>query len=615
MQETPDRNGTIGFEKPRPSRRMPIVKASLIAVICLCGAIAAVTVLSIVQPPAPEPFTPPSSTPLGKFRTAAVAADGEPCSQIGRDMLLEGGNAMDAAVAALFCIGVVHPQSAGIGGGFLLTVYDSKTGQGRCLNARETAPMHATQSMFQGNASLSQKGALSLGVPGEVAGYWEAHQKYGRLNWSRLVEPSISLAKNGVPVTWHMAAALAQEGPKFKDDPSMKEFIDPKTGQPLKEGDLLQRPVFAETLQRIADNGVNEFYNGSTAQRLVQDVRARGGILTLEDLQNYRPEWQEPVRVHLSGDLTVLASPLPGSGDLAGFILSILDRYRHGSDGVANRSAAFDALTYHRIGEAFKHAYAQRTRLGDPCETCNATMVEEILQVVKNLTLPEFADEAFEKIDDATTSQDPAFYGAVQWQPEDHGTSHVSVLDGDGLAVSATTTINLYFGANFASEQTGIILNDEMDDFSSPNITSAFSIPPSPANFIEPGKRPLSSMVPIVAYRSDTNQTRIVVGAAGGTKITTSVVYTMIRNLWFGETIKEAIDSMRIHHQLFPMTFQYESDFPAQLADSLRDRGHTTSTYLRGAVVSAVTIEDDGFIYANTDWRKTGIAAGIDPVD
>jgi len=235
--------------------------------------------------------------------------------------------------------------------------------------------------------------------------------------------------------------------------------------------------------------------------------------------------------------------------------------------------------------------------------------------LVANLTSKTFAGETYARINDSFTSNDPAHYGAVTYTPDDSGTTHISVLDKNGLAVSVTSTVNLYFGAGFISEQTGILLNDQMDDFSSPNITNYFGVPPSPINFIAPGKRPLSSMSPSIVSDTQTGRVRMVIGAAGGTTITTSTTNTIIRHLWFGETIKEAIDSHRMHHQLFPMSVQYEEGFPQVVVNDMTARGHNTTATLSLAVVAGIAVGNDGLVYANSDFRKRGDVAGIDPVD
>ncbi|XP_046440696.1 scoloptoxin SSD14-like isoform X1 [Daphnia pulex] len=590
-----------------PSKKVMLMAAAAVGFICAVGLALALTFVGAGVDPDP-PFAPPSPSRLGKFKTAAVSSDGTPCSTIGRDVLADGGNAVDAAIATVFCIGAVNPQSAGIGGGFHMTLYDPVTRQARSLDAREVAPIAATEDMFKGNSTISQRGGLAVAVPGELAGYWAAHQEYGKLPWSRLVLPTAEMVEKGVPVNSHQANSLQGEKKIVLAEPSLQIFVNEKTGKVKKEGDIVKNPALAQTLRMIARAGVGVFYNGTLGDRLVEDIQRKGGIITKQDLMQYRPDWKDPIKVELHNNMTLYSMPPPGSGVLTAFILNILDGHLIGEKtGKQSR----DPTNYHRIAEAFKHAYAQRTKLADP------RFVPEVNELTKNLSSEALAAETYAKINDLLTSNDPAFYGAVTYNPDDQGTSHISVLDGNGMAVAITSTVNLRFGAGWISEQTGILMNDEMDDFSSPNVTNYFGVPPSPANFIVPGKRPLSSMTPTIIVNSLTGKVRSVIGAAGGTKITTATAYAIIRNLWFGETIKEAIDSPRMHHQLFPMNFQYENGFPMDIVRNMTARGHnvTGGEYAGGAVICGITVEADGFIYANSDWRKSGDVDGLDPVN
>lgn len=584
-----------------------LIKATVgtLSILCILGLTIGLVFYAVVNEPE-MPFGPPSASKLGKYETAAVSSDAVPCSAIGKDVLVEGGNAVDAAIAAMFCTGTVHPHTSGIGGGFFMTIYDPATKTGWSLDSREVAPLAATANMFNGNSSLSQKGGLAVAVPGEIAGFWKAHQRFGKLPWSRLILPSVIIAETGITVSRHLANALSDKSDEIKAEPSMWYFLNEETGQVLEEDDVFRRPAFAQTLRDIASYGIESFYNGTIGDRLVEDIHKRNGIITKEDLMQYSADWMEPVRVQLKDNLVMYSMPPPGSGVLAAYILNILDLFAQENE---NQVSDTEPLTYHRMAEAFKHAYAQRTKLADP------RFVPEVSELASNLTSEEWAIDTRAKINDSFTSNDPAYYGAVTYTPDDKGTSHTSVLDADGMAVSATTTVNLYFGAGFTSEQTGIIPNDEMDDFSSPNVTNAFGVPPSEANFIQPGKRPLSSMTPTIIVDSATGKVRSVVGASGGTKITTAVVYTIIQNLWFGKTIKEAIDRPRIHHQLFPMTFEYETGFPKDITDNMLTKNHVLSEFQVGSSVHGLTVESDGYIYANADHRKGSDVAGIDPVE
>ncbi|XP_069974018.1 scoloptoxin SSD14 isoform X3 [Penaeus vannamei] len=545
---------------------------------------------------------PPSETELGEFNTAAVSSDGTPCAQIATDILKRNGTAADAAVAGLFCVGVINTQSMGLGGGFLMTYYDRSTGKAYSLNARESAPSEAYEDMYGGDAELAQKGGLAVAVPGELRGYRELYERFGgNLPWAELLEPTIKLCEDGHLVNWHMARALKFNAEDIKKEPSMSVFINPETGDVYKEGDTLKRPQLAKTLRDLQQDP-DALYSGQLASKLAQDIQSFGGIVTEEDLRMYKPVWKEAMNITLQhGQISMFSVPPPGSGLILGFILNILDEYGLTPESIDDSNIV---LTHHRIIEAMKWAYAKRTELGD------ADFVD-MSGLTKNLTSDDYAAYIHSQITDDRTFQDPEHYGAVTADPDDHGTAHFSLLAPNGDAVSVTSTVNLYFGAGIRSVQTGIVLNDEMDDFSAPNITNYFGIPPSPANFIRPGKRPLSSMCPAVFVDSK-GDVRLIIGAAGGTKISSGVAWASLRNLWFGDNIKEAVDARRIHHQLFPMTFSYEQGILPKIVEGLQAIGHVTEEFgIGGSVVCAIARGDNGKIYANSDFRKAGEVDGF----
>lgn len=544
---------------------------------------------------------------LGNYSTGAIAIDGEPCAKIGKDILLIGGSAVDSAIAALVCNGVVNSQSMGLGGGFLMTVYNAARKTADTLNAREAAPLAAHQDMFHGDPELAKYGPLSVAVPGEVAGYWEARQKYGNksISWQTLFQPTIDMCRNGIYVSWTHAKVLKDSN--FTDDNMKKVFHDPKTGEPWKEGDIYTRKTLAKTLETLArdgDAGKDRlgFYTGDIGKKLVQDLKELKGIITEEDLKVYEAIWQEPAEITLNSlNMTVFSIRPPGSGAILEYILNIIDNYK------LTKSDKNDPLLFHRIVEAFKWAYALRTELGDPIG--DVEIKDIVHELVQNMTSEDWAEKKFHKIKDNMTNNNASYYGASFYSPDDHGTAHVSILAPNGDAVSATSTINLYFGSKVISPSTGIIYNDEMDDFSAPSITNYFGLPPSPHNFIRPHKRPLSSMSPAIVT-DGSGDVRLVVGAAGGTKITTATALTMIHNLWLGDDIKESIDFRRIHHQLVPMEVVYELDYPQNILKDLESRGHRVATIdAFGSVVCAVARGEDGRIYANADFRKAG---GVD---
>lgn len=543
---------------------------------------------------------------LGNYSRAAVAIDGEPCARIAKDVLLEGGTAVDAAIAGMFCNGVYNSQSMGLGGGFMMTIYSAKDGKVESLDARETAPGAASSDMFQGDGETSQHGPLSVAVPGEAAGYWEAKQRYGNksVTWRRLVEPTVKMCREGIPVSWTHDTTLHWYN--FTNSKMRSVFHDPKTGKPWIEGDIYTRHDFADTLEKLADAGDRGeenlgFYTGPIGEDFLSDLQKLGGIMTKADMQGYRVHWVEPAKVHLSSlDMTFYSIPPPVSGAIMAYILNIIDNYNFGPEDDG-------PLLYHRVTEAFKWGFALRTELGDPLG--DKEIRKNVNNLVKNLTSDEWATEKYKKISDKFTVNNASYYGAVYYTPVDHGTAHVSVIAPNGDAVSATSTINLYFGSLLMSEKTGIIYNDEMDDFSVPNITNYFGVPPSPSNFIKGGKRPLSSMCPSIVVGDD-GQVKLAIGAAGGTKIITATALAIVRKLWLKQNLKEAIDTRRIHHQLAPMQVSYEPDTDKNVLDGLEGRGHLIKKIDKfGSVVVGVERGDDGRIYANADFRKAG---GVD---
>jgi gamma-glutamyltranspeptidase/glutathione hydrolase/leukotriene-C4 hydrolase len=550
-----------------------------------------------LNPPDPTSPLPPSESELGVYWDAAVATNGYPCAIIGRDILMKNGSAVEAAIAALFCEGVVCVQSMGLGGGFLMTIYKRDTGKVETLNAREVAPKAANKTMFNANSTLSTVGGLSVAVPGELMGYWEAYQKYksGNVHWGELVQPTIDLCREGITVTPYLAKLLKQKEEDIKQSVTLSEIlINKDTNSVWKEGDKYKRLKLAETLELIRDSDASVLYNGTLTESFVKDIQDLGGIITKEDMNEYQVNWTAPVTAQLANNITLYSVPPPGSGVILALILNILN------DMVLHEN---DVTTYQRITEAFKYGYGKRTQLGDP----NFVDISELLT---QLTSKEYAEDVRKNISDYRTWQDAMHYGAEVIVPDDHGTAQISVLAPNGDAVSVTSTINLYFGAMVVSTSTGIILNDEMDDFSAPNITSAYDIPPSPNNYIVPKKRPLSSMSPSI-FVDGNGDVQLVTGAAGGTKITTATALVAMHVLWFNRNIKEAIDAPRFHHQLFPMHLQYEYGVLQQIIQGLQKIGHETEKLeSAGSTVTGIA-RRGGKIYANADFRREGITAGF----
>ncbi|PIO74808.1 putative gamma-glutamyltransferase [Teladorsagia circumcincta] len=415
----------------------------------------------------PFEWGPPSNSVEGKFRKAAVTTDHATCSEIGGKILKKGGNAVDASIAVMFCLGVTNPQSSGLGGGFLMTIYNKTEGKCVAIDARETAPAAAHRDMFRNDSDGSKYGFKSAGTPGELAGYWYAftHHGSGRVAWKELIEPSVKLCRRGVPVSEYLDNVMKVKERHFRLFPSMKAWINPATNSTYRAGDLLPRLKLAQTLEKLANSNdpVKLFYRGEMADTIAKEMADGGGIITKADLASYKPRvYKQLANTHFRGNLVMCGGPPPSSFAVTQLIVSVMSALypeNHGADILSDPK-----VTHHFI-EAMKFAYAQRTLLGD------VAFVKSAETLAKNLTTEEYTKWVVQRIRD--TAQPSVYYGGIaQSQVPDHGTSQVSALDELGNGVSSTTTINRWFGAAVESEAYGIVWNDEMDDFSTPGMAN-----------------------------------------------------------------------------------------------------------------------------------------------
>ncbi|XP_056310884.1 glutathione hydrolase 1 proenzyme [Danio aesculapii] len=469
----------------------------------------------------------------------------------------------------------------GIGGGGVFTIYNASKGTVETINARETAPMSATADMFDNELQKTKPGLL-IAVPGELRGYKMAHERYGKLPWKVLFEPSIKLASEGFKIGKALANTIKKEEKKIRNNIALREVFCDSDNKPLKENNITRFPKLAETYRIIAEEGPDAFYNGSLTQSIVYEIKAAGGNITREDLKGYKPDLQKYALNFTVGKYIFHAPAAPFGGPVLALIMkTLLGKGTADSSGfnLSNKSVSTTGnktLTYHRIIEAFRFANAQKAKLADP-------LYENITEHVKNMTSDSFADLIRSKIKDdiKQTSYDDQVIKIV---PDDHGTSHLSVIAKDGSAVAVTSSINDYFGSGVMSWLTGIIFNDQMSDY----IGSEMKNGP---NKIKPGKRPLSSMCPTIILDKDSKKVRMVVGGAGGTNITTSVAQVILDHLYFDYSLLGAVAEPRA--QVPQNVTNVEEGFDSTVIDGLKKKNHQILQNTELTMVQVVGQEGD----------------------
>jgi gamma-glutamyltranspeptidase/glutathione hydrolase len=530
---------------------------------------------------APGPAAPPL-----KVAHAAVASDHPLASAAGVAALKAGGNAVDAACATALALGVLHPESSGIGGGAFALIYVAKEKKVYALDARERAPAAITPGAYlkdgRAAAELSQRGGLAVAVPGEVRGLGEMVRRWGALPFRRCVEPAQNLAAKGFPVSSRLASSLAGLD-RTADD---RRFLDVFASKPLHAGDTWRRPDLAWTLGKLRA-GADAFYKGDVAREIVAAVRGAGGVLTAEDLASYKIVDRTALETSYRG-LRVVSMPPSSSGGVALIeTLGILGTHYPAAADLA-REPRGSAAQLHTLAEAFKHAFADRARfLGD---------TDFVPVDLAHLTAPAYHAELARRIKPGAVLPRDA-YGTVAppaAPPKDAGTTHLSVIDADGNAVALTTTVNLGFGAHLVAGKTGIVLNDEMDDFSlQPGVPNAFGLIGNAQNAIAPRKRPLSSMTPTLAI-DDGGRVRVVVGAAGGPTIITSTAQVFLNVVDWKMDAQAAIAAPRIHHQWFPEVLGAEPEIGADVLAGLGKSGHKVKTFPHIGTVNLLVRTDTG---------------------
>jgi gamma-glutamyltranspeptidase/glutathione hydrolase len=526
-----------------------------------------------------------------------VVAQESRAARIGVEILDRGGNAVDAAVAVGFAMAVTYPRAGNIGGGGFMVIHLAK-GVDTAIDYRETAPAAATPTMFldaQGNADpkKSRDSGLAVGVPGTVAGLAMAEQKYGsgRFTLADLIAPAIRLAQQGFPVEDDLADSLPQSRERLARWPSTMSILF-NGDQPLHEGDRLIQPDLADTLRGIAKDGPDAFYKGSVAADIVRAVKGAGGIMTADDFANYRAVERPVVRGTYRG-YDIVSMPPPSSGGVHLIeMLNILEGYDLAK--MPREEALHDEV------EVMKRAYADRAvYMGDP---------ETVKMPIAGLISKPYAASLRASIGPRATPAADIHAGKPP-DVEGKNTTHFSVIDRDGNAVSNTYTLNFNYGLGLIADGTGVMLNNELDDFTAkPGTANAYGLVGFAANLPGPGKKPLSSMTPTIVLKD--GKPVLITGTPGGSRIITTVLQVIVNAIDFGMPIDKAVQAPRLHNQWQPDEVTVEPGFPADMIAALKARGHTVVPSLARTSANSIEVTPRGYVGAADSRSRGALAAG-----
>ncbi len=531
----------------------------------------------------------PTSSAGAESHHEMVAAESDVAARAGLEVMKAGGNAVDAAVATSLVLGVTNAGSCGIGGGGFMLIYWAKSHRFYGLDYRERAPLAATPAMYLRDGKpveeLARSGPLAVAVPGELAGLEAARRRFGTMSFSALAAPAIELARNGFPITPHMAEDIDLTAGKISQDAGFRELYFDDSGAPLKAGAIAHNRKLAALITDLDNNPVGQFYRGKIAHQLVDYMHRRGGVLTLDDLAEYRPVWREPISIGYRG-YQVYTMPPPSSGGVVLEILAML------AAGPIDRSPAGSPLYFAELIPLMRQGFIDRADYADP-----AYVKVPLTRLLSAKHIAEARAIALHH------TGGPGITVA-----HDHGTSNFCVVDREGNVVVVTTTINTIFGAKMTIPELGLILNDEMDDFTvAPGVPNAFKLVQAAANQVAPGKRPLSSMSPIIVMRN--GRPVLAAGGSGGPTIISGVVQVVLDELDFHLDPQRAVAQGRVHDQAAPDLVLVESNLPAETSEAISRMGYHVKRVPELGAVNTIAISPDQ-LQGAFDRRKGGGVAG-----
>ena len=543
------------------------------------------------------------SQSIASYAQSDISSDGVVVTQhylateIGENILAQGGNAYDAAIAVGFALAVVLPRAGNIGGGGFMVIYDEDSNDTYAIDYREKAPAASFRDMYldeNGEFDIlkSTFGYNAIGVPGTVHGFWSVHQRFGSLPWADLIHPAIILAERGFVMSDYMAQTLNNYSEKMSYyDETRNIFL--RNYPNLKDSRLIQNDL-AKTLKRIQKDGLNGFYSGETALLIAADMKENGGLITEQDLLNYRSIWRDPIKGTYRGK-TIVTMPPPSSGGIHLIqMLNILENFELGS--YEHNSYQYVSL----LSETMKYAYADRSEyLGDP----------DFFEVpISKITAKEYAKIISASIEELGVIPSSKINPGMYINPESNETTHFSIADKFGNVISNTYTINSAFGSGVTIKGTGILMNNEMDDFSGqPGVPNQFGLLGGIANEIEPAKRPLSSMTPTIVF--DNGDPFLAIGSPGGSRIITAVLQIILNVIDFEQSLEEATDSKRVHHQWYPDDIDIEETY--NQINELMDLGYKIDIIDTATCTQSIMIDDGEFIGVSDLRRPDSLALGV----